>query len=69
MCRPWLDSTQRVAATTEVWSGLSCDQQQRAVRLLAQLAYARVRTRAPVPAPEDFHVHASEQRQDSPRSS
>jgi hypothetical protein len=69
MCRHVLDSTQRVAATTDVWSGLSRDQQQRAVRLLAPLAYAQVRTCAPLPAPEDFHVHASEQRQDSPRSS
>jgi hypothetical protein len=69
MDRHVLASTQRAAATTAVWSGLSRDQQQRAVRLLAQLAYAQVRTRAPLPAPEDFHVHASEQRQDSPRSS
>jgi hypothetical protein len=62
-------SEQLVAATTQVWCGLSSDRQQRAVRLLAQLAYAQVRSHAPLSAQENPHVHAPQQRQDSPRSS
>jgi hypothetical protein len=62
-------SEQRVAATPQVWCGLSSDRQQRAVRLLAQLAYAQVRTHAQLSTQENPHVHAPQQRQDPPRSS
>lgn len=50
-----------------VWSDLPDDLQQRTVRLLAQLAYARFRQTAP-PTPESTDDHPA-QPQDPPRPS
>jgi hypothetical protein len=68
MSRPRARTQQRVA-TTHVWFGLSSDQQQRAVRLLAQLAYAQVRAHAPLPAKENNHGRVPSYYQDSSRPS
>lgn len=56
-------------AARHVWLGLSTDQQQRAVRLLARLAYAQVRTHAQPRAQENRHDDPPPYHQDSPRSS
>jgi hypothetical protein len=61
--------TEPGVAATHVWLGLSTDQQERAVRLLARLAYAQVRTQAPQPAQEDHHGDTPQYDQDSPRAS
>jgi hypothetical protein len=61
--------TEPAVAATHVWLGLSTDQQQRAVRLLARLAYAQVRTNDQPPAQEDHHGDTPQFDQDSPRSS
>ena len=53
---------------THVWSGLPDDLQQRTVRLLAQLAYARFRQTAPPPTPERNDEHPA-QPQDPSRPS
>lgn len=52
-----------------VWSGLPGDLQQRAVRLLAQLAYAQVRQQAPLAIQEIRNGHCTQQSQDSSRPS
>lgn len=52
-----------------IWPGLPSDLQQRAVRLLAQLAYAQFRQRASLSTPEICHGHFTQQSQDSSRPS
>jgi hypothetical protein len=49
-----------------VWSDLPSDLQQRAVRLLAQLAYVQLRPHASLATQEVRHGHRSQQSQDSP---
>jgi hypothetical protein len=56
-------------ALPPVWSGLPDDLQQRAVRLLAQLACAHLRHQPPLSTQEIDHGHLTQQPQDSPRSS
>jgi hypothetical protein len=56
-------------STAHVWSELSRDLQQRAVRLLTQLAYAQLRTHAPSSVQENHHGYTLPNREDSPRSS
>jgi hypothetical protein len=57
------------ASGVPVWPDLPDDLQQRAVRLLAQLAYARLRQTAHQPAPESDDDHPAQQSQDPARSS
>jgi len=64
-----LSPTATPIALPPVWSGLPGDLQQRAVRLLAQLAYAHLRQQAPLPTQEIHHGHGTQQSQDSPRPS
>jgi hypothetical protein len=52
-----------------IWSGLPSDLQQRAVRLLAQLAYAQFRQQLPQATQEINHGYFSQQSQGSSRSS
>jgi hypothetical protein len=52
-----------------VWPDLPDDLQQRTVRLLAQLAYARLRQTAATPAPESNDDHPAQQPQDPARPS
>jgi hypothetical protein len=52
-----------------IWPGLPGDLQQRAVRLLAQLAYAQFRQHAQLTTKEIGHGHCTLQSQDSPRPS
>ncbi len=52
-----------------IWPGLPSDLQQRAVRLLAQLAYARFRHHLAVSTQETYHGHSSQQSRGSPRPS
>jgi hypothetical protein len=52
-----------------VWSGLSSDLKQEAVRLLAQLAYAQLRQQTELSTQEIHHGQRTQQSQDSPRSS
>ncbi|MCE9564583.1 MAG: hypothetical protein K8U57_21325 [Planctomycetes bacterium] len=54
--------------STHVWSDLPDDLQQRAVRLLAQLAYAQLRQTTQRPTQEMNDDHPT-QHQDSPRPS
>ena len=61
-----LSPTATPIALPPVWSGLPGDLQQRAVRLLAQLAYAHLRHRASLPIQEIHHDHRTQQPQDSP---
>jgi hypothetical protein len=60
-------SADRCVATLPIWSGLSRDLQQRAVRLLAQLAYVRVRAQVPSSGKETIHDRTPQRHQDSPR--
>lgn len=55
-------------ASTHVWSDLPDDLQQRAVRLLAQLAYAQLRPTTQQHPQERNNDHPAQQ-QDSPRPS
>jgi hypothetical protein len=52
-----------------VWPGLPGDLQRRAIRLLAQLAYARFRQHAQFTTKEVDYGHCTQQPQDSPRPS
>jgi hypothetical protein len=52
-----------------IWPGLPSDLQQRAVRLLAQLAYAQFRQQLSQATQETEHGHFSQQSQGSSRSS
>lgn len=52
-----------------IWSGLPSDLQQRAVRLLAQLAYAQFRQQLSQATQEIDHGYFSQQSQGSSRSS
>jgi hypothetical protein len=52
-----------------IWPGLPGDLQQRAIRLLAQLAYARFRQHAQFTTKEVDHGPRTQQPQDSPRPS
>lgn len=52
-----------------IWPGLPSDLQQRAVRLLAQLAYARFRQHLSLATSEIDHGQATQQSQGSSRSS
>jgi hypothetical protein len=61
--------TETPALLPHVWSGLPGELQQRAVRLLAQLAYARLRRQAQLPTQEIHHDRPTRQPQDSPRPS
>jgi hypothetical protein len=54
---------------TPIWSALPGDLQQRAVRLLAQLAFAHFRQQPPSSTQEVHHDRAPQQPQDSPRPS
>ena len=62
-------SADRRAAIPPIWSGLSRDLQQRTVRLLAQLAYARVRAQGSASGKEIIHDPTPQQCQDSSRPS
>ena len=62
-------SPQTPVAFSSIWSGLPSDLQQRAVRLLAQLAYAQFRHHASLSAPEICHGHFTQQSQGSSRPS
>jgi hypothetical protein len=57
------------AGGVPVWPDLPDDLQRRAVRLLAQLAYAQHRQTAHQPAPERNNDHPAQQSQDPARSS
>jgi hypothetical protein len=52
-----------------IWLGLPSDLQQRAVRLLAQLAYTHFRHGSPLSTPEIDHGSFTQQSQDSSRPS
>jgi hypothetical protein len=52
-----------------IWPGLPSDLQQRAVRLLAQLAFARFRQHTPLDTQEIDHGYSTRQPQDSSGSS
>jgi hypothetical protein len=52
-----------------IWPGLPNDLQQRAVRLLAQLVYARFRQHAPLSTQETCHGDFTQQSQGSSRPS
>jgi hypothetical protein len=52
-----------------IWPGLPSDLQQRAVRLLAQLAYAQFRQHALLSTQETCHGNSPRQPQDSSRPS
>jgi hypothetical protein len=65
---PHLSRVTPHAASTHVWSELPDDLQQRAVRLLAQLAYAQLRLIAEQPTQEMNNDHPT-QHKDSPRPS
>jgi hypothetical protein len=52
-----------------IWPGLPSDLQQRAVRLLAQLAHARFRQRSQLATQEINHDYCVQQSQDSSRPS
>jgi hypothetical protein len=68
MTHPHASADHRVA-TPPIWSGLSRDLQQRTVRLLAELAYVRVRAQGPASGKETSHDPTPQQHQDSPRPS
>jgi hypothetical protein len=61
--------TETPVLLAQVWPGLPSDLQQRAVRLLAQLAYIRLRPQAPIPSKEVRHADPTHQPQDSSRPS
>jgi hypothetical protein len=61
--------TETPVSLTQVWSGLPSDLQQRAVRLLAQLAYVRLRPQTPLSPKEIRHADPTHQPQDSSRPS
>ena len=65
--RPPLTATP--AVLPHVWSDLPGDLQQRAVRLLAQLAYVQVRPQASRATQEVRHGHRTQQSQDPSRPS
>jgi hypothetical protein len=56
------------ATCPPIWPGLPSDVQQRAVRLLAQLAYAQFRQHHFLATQETCHGHCAQQPQGSPRS-
>jgi hypothetical protein len=58
----------RPVATNQVWSDLSLDLQARAIRLLAQLAYARARAHLQPPVKETKHGDSPQHLHDSSRS-
>jgi hypothetical protein len=60
--------TDPAVAGPHVWSELPGDLQQRAVRLLAQLACARLRWHIQPPTQEANHGRPAHQPQDPPRS-
>jgi hypothetical protein len=62
-------SLETSVALPHVWSGLPSDLQLRTVRLLAQLAFARLRQYAPFHTQEINYDHATQQPQDPPRPS
>lgn len=62
-------STVTPFALPPIWSGLPSDLQQRAVRLLAQLALAHFRQPSQLATQEIYHDHSTQQSQDSPRPS
>ena len=61
--------TETPVSLTQVWSGLPSDLQQRAVRLLAQLAFVQLRPQATLSTTEIRHANTTQQPQDSSRSS
>ena len=61
--------TETPVLLAQVWPGLPSDLQQRAVRLLAQLAYVQLRPQAFLATKEICHAHATQQSQDSSRPS
>jgi hypothetical protein len=56
-------------AIPHVWAGLPTDLQQHAVRLLAQLAQAQLRSQKQLVTQEIQHGQSTQQPQDSSRSS
>ena len=54
---------------SHIWPGLPSDLQQRAVQLLAQLAYAQLRPHAQMSTEEIRHGHSTQHSQDSTRPS
>jgi hypothetical protein len=52
-----------------IWPGLPSDLQHRAVRLLAQLAYAQFRQHVSLSTQETYHGHFTQQHQGSSRPS
>ena len=61
--------TETPALLAHVWPGLPSDLQQRAVRLLAQLAYGQLRPQASLTPQEVLNGHPTHQPQDSSRPS
>jgi hypothetical protein len=61
--------TETPRAVAHVWSDLPGDLQQRAVRLLAQLAYGQLRPQASLTPQEVLNGHPTHQPQDSSRPS
>jgi hypothetical protein len=61
--------TETPVRLAQVWSGLPGDLQQRAVRLLAQLAYVRLRPQASLHTRETRHDDPTHQPQDPSRPS
>ncbi len=61
--------TESLALLAHVWSGLPSDLQQRAVRLLAQLAYVQLRPQASLSTKEVRHGDTTQQSQDAARPS
>jgi len=68
MSRP-LPPTATPSSLASVWPGLPSDLQQRAVHLLAQLAYVQLRPQATLSTTEIRHANTTQQPQDSSRSS
>jgi hypothetical protein len=61
--------TETPVLLAQVWPGLPSDLQQRVVRLLAQLAYVRLRPQASLSPKEIRHADPTHQSQDSSRPS
>ena len=61
--------TETPVRLAQVWPGLPSDLQQRAVRLLAQLACAQFRQHRSLSAQETYHDNFPQQPQDSSRPS
>jgi hypothetical protein len=57
-------SVETPVALPHIWSGLPADLQHRTVRLLAQLAYARLRRHVQSNAREIHNDHSAQQSQD-----